>query len=109
MILSGAIAGIGGCTYTVGARYQMQDLMGLPGFGFDGIAVALLARSNPIGCIASAVLFGALKSSSAILQLNDIPKEIVYLIQSIVIIFVATDYIVKYFQEKKQKGAVINE
>ncbi|KGN03240.1 sugar ABC transporter permease [Clostridium novyi A str. 4570] len=109
MILSGAIAGIGGCAYTAGARYQMQDLMGLPGFGFDGIAVALLARSNPIGCIASAVLFGALKSSSAILQLNDIPKEIVYLIQSIVIIFVATDYIVKYFQEKKQKGAVINE
>ncbi|KEH99219.1 MULTISPECIES: ABC transporter permease [Clostridium] len=109
MILSGAIAGIGGCAYTTGARYQIQDLLGLPGFGFDGIAVALLARSNPIGCIASAILFGALKSSSAILQLNDIPKEIVYLIQSIVIIFVATDYIIEYFQEKKQKGAVINE
>lgn len=109
MVLSGAIAGIGGCTYIAGARHQMQDLMGLPGFGFDGIAVALLARSNPIGCIASAILFGALKSSSAVLQLHDIPKEIVYLIQSIVIIFVATDYIVKYFEERKQKGAVINE
>lgn len=109
MVLSGAIAGIGGVTYMAGARRQMQDLLGLPGFGFDGIAVALLARSNPIGCIASAILFGALKSSCAILQLNDIPKEIVYLIQSIVIIFVATDYIVKYFEEKKQKGAVVNE
>ncbi|EGO87694.1 ABC transporter permease [Clostridium botulinum C] len=109
MLISGAIAGIGGSTYIAGARHQMQDLMGLPGFGFDGIAVALLARSNPIGCIASSILFGALKSSSAILQLNEIPKEIVYLIQSIVIIFVATDYIIKYFEEKKQKGAVINE
>lgn len=108
MVLSGAAAGIGGATHIAGARYQMQDLMVLPGYGFDGIAVALLARNNPIGCIASAILFGALRSSSTILQLNDIPKEIVFLIQSITIIFVATDYIVKYFAEKRKKGAAAN-
>lgn len=108
MILSGAVAGLGGATHVAGTRYQMQDLMALPGYGFDGIAVALLARNNPIGCLASAVLFGALKSSSTLLQLNNIPKEIVSLIQAIIIIFVSTDYIVKYFKEKKQKGAVVN-
>lgn len=108
MVLSGAIAGIGGATHVAGVRYQVQDFMALPGFGFDGIAVALLAKSNPIGCIASAVLFGALKSSSTLLQLNDIPKEIVFLIQSIIIIFVATDYIVKYFADKRKKGEVVN-
>lgn len=108
MLLSGAIAGIGGATHTAGVRYQVQDFMVLPGFGFDGIAVALLAKSNPIGCIASAILFGALKSSSTVLQLYKIPKEIVFLIQSIIIIFVATDYIVKYFADKKKKGEVVN-
>ncbi|GLC30771.1 ABC transporter permease [Clostridium omnivorum] len=108
MVLSGAIAGVGGATHVAGIFHQAQDFMGFPGFGFDGIAVALLAKSNPIGCIASAVLFGALNSSSKMLQLNGIPKQIVYLIQSIVIIFVATDYIVKYFTEKKKKEAMIN-
>ena len=88
---------------------MVQDFMAVPSYGFDGIAVALLAKNNPIGCIASAVLFGALNTSARALQLNGIPKEIVFLIQAIIIIFVATDYIVKYFDEKKKKGAILNE
>lgn len=108
MVLSGAIAGIGGATHVAGVMHQAQDMMVLPGFGFDGIAVALLAKNNPIGCIASAILFGALNSSSKMLQLNGIPKQIVYLVQSIIIIFVATDYIVKYFSEKKNRKVLIN-
>lgn len=109
MVLSGAIAGIGGASHLAGVMYSSTDLMGFIGYGFDGIAVALLAKSNPIGCIPSALLFGALNSSSRILQLNSIPKEIVYLIQSIVIIFVATDYVIKYFANiRRKKGAIVN-
>lgn len=109
MVLSGAIAGIGGASHLAGVLYSSTDLMAFIGYGFDGIAVALLAKSNPIGCIPAAILFGALNSSSRMLQLNSIPKEIVYLIQSIVIIFVATDYIVKYFENKRRKrGAIVN-
>jgi simple sugar transport system permease protein len=107
MVLSGSIAGIGGACHLAGVMYNATDLMGNIGYGFDGIAVALLAKSNPIGCIPAALLFGALNSSSRILQLNSIPKEIVYLIQSIVIIFVATDYIVKYLENRKRKRGVI--
>ncbi|GAA0744599.1 ABC transporter permease [Clostridium oceanicum] len=107
MVISGAIGGIGGATHIAGVMHQAQDMMALPSFGFDGIAVALLAKNNPIGCIPSAILFGALNSSSKMLQLNGIPKEIVYLVQSIIIIFVATDYIVKYFSEKKKKRKVL--
>ena len=107
MVLSGAIAGIGGATHIAGVMHQANDMMAFPNFGFDGMAVALLAKSNPIACIPSALLFGALNSSSKMLQLNGIPKEIVYLIQSIIIIFVASDYIVKYFSEKKRKKKVL--
>jgi len=109
MVLSGGIAGIGGATHVAGVLHNVKDFMALPSYGFDGIAVALLAKSNPIGCIASALLFGTLNSSARTLQLNGIPKDIVYLIQAIIIIFVATDYIVKYFSEKKKKGAITNE
>ena len=109
MVLSGGIAGIGGATQVAGVLHNVKNFMALPSYGFDGIAVALLAKSNPLGCIASALLFGTLNSSARTLQLNGIPKDIVYLIQAIIIIFVATDYIVKYFSEKKKKGAITNE
>ena len=109
MVLSGGIAGIGGATHVAGVLHNVKNFMSLPSYGFDGIAVALLAKSNPIGCIASALLFGTLNSSARTLQLNGIPKDIVYLIQAIIIIFVATDYIVKYFTEKKKKGTISNE
>lgn len=109
MVLSGAIAGLGGAVHLSGTVYMTTDLLSFIGYGMDGIAVALLAKSNPIGCIPSALLFGTLESSSRILQINNIPKEVVYLIQSVVIVFVATDYIVDYFKEKKRKkGAVVN-
>jgi ABC-type uncharacterized transport system permease subunit len=108
MLLSGGIAGVGGATHVAGVLHNVKDFMALPSYGFDGIAVALLAKSNPIGCIASALLFGTLNSSARTLQLNGIPKDIVYLIQAIIIIFVATDYIVKYFSEKKKKEAITN-
>lgn len=108
MGLSGAIAGIGGAAHMAGVQLQFQSMLATPGYGFDGMAVALLAKNNPIGCIAAAVLFGALNSSSKVLQLNGIPKEIVYLIQAIIIIFVASDYLVKYFSEKKKKKVMIN-
>jgi ABC-type uncharacterized transport system permease subunit len=108
MVISGALAGLGGATHVAGIKHMVEDFVVLPGFGFDGIAVALLAKSNPIACIASALLFGALNSSSKMLQINGIPKEIVFLIQSIIIIFVATDYIVKYISEKRKKVTMIN-
>lgn len=108
MAFSGIVAGMGGAIHVSGILHQTQNFMALPGFGFDGMAVALLAKSNPIACIFSAVLFGALNSSSKMLQLNSIPKEIVYLIQSIIIIFVATDYIIKYIDAKRKKKVMIN-
>ncbi|WP_346916140.1 ABC transporter permease [Clostridium sp.] len=108
MILSGAIAGLGGATHVAGVKHLIQDFMVVPSYGFDGIAVALLAKKNPVACILSAILFGALNSSSRALQISGIPKEIVFLIQSVIIIFVATDYIVTYFGNKKKKGEIMN-
>ena len=44
MALSGAIAGLGGATHVAGVKHLIQDFMVVPSYGFDGIAVALLAK-----------------------------------------------------------------
>lgn len=108
MVISGGIAGIGGAVYVSGIQYHTIQMASFTGYGLDGIAVALLAKSHPIGIIFSALLFGALNTSSISLQMSNIPKQIVLLIQSIIIIFVAADYIYKWILEKRRKEANIN-
>lgn len=113
MALSGALAGLGGATHISGIQHQANQLFGFPNFGFDGITVALVAKSNPIGVIFSALLFGALNYSSAGLQVVGIPSQIASLIQGIVILFIAAEYGFKIIgakiSAKRKKGAVVNE
>lgn len=109
MVISGAIAGIGGATHVAGIKGSASQLVTFSGFGFTGMAVALLAKSNPIGVIFSAVVFGVLESSSLNLQMNGIPKDIVYLIQAIIILFIAGNGIYKIIGDKiKKKGVKLN-
>ena len=61
MMLSGAIAGLAGAEQVLGVYGAFYDNFS-PGYGFDGIAVAMLANFNPIGVILAAFLFGALNS-----------------------------------------------
>jgi general nucleoside transport system permease protein len=59
-----------------------------PGYGFTGIAIALLGRNSAIGVAVGAILFGALSSAGATIQLfSDVPIEIVEILQGAVMIF----------------------
>jgi simple sugar transport system permease protein len=59
-----------------------------PGYGFTGIAIALLGRNTAIGVAIGAVPFGALSSAGATIQLfSDVPIEIVEILQGAVVIF----------------------
>jgi len=87
MMLSGALAGMAGAVEVMGVHYKFYDQFS-PGYGFDSIAVALLGGNTAIGTALSAVLFGALRNGAVSMQLaTDTPKEIVTLIQAIVIVF----------------------
>lgn len=108
MAISGAIAGLGGALHIAGIQHQSMQLFSFPNYGFDGIAVALVAKSNPLGVLFSAVLFGALNLSSGMLMLYGIPKTISTLIQGVVILFISAEYIFKWLAEKRKKEAVIN-
>lgn len=95
MTISGAIAGLGGLTHVTGVQLKVSSMVSFPGYGMDAITVALLANSNPFACILAALLFGALDASARMFQLNGIPKEIVYVIQSVIIFFIASDLLTK--------------
>ncbi|MDH3753100.1 MAG: ABC transporter permease [Acidimicrobiia bacterium] len=96
MAISGACAGIAAASEVSGTNQLFQ-----PGtfalIGFDGIAVALLARANPIGIIPSALLWGSLLSGAPLMQQEaDVSIDVVRIIQSMVLLFVAADAIVRY-------------
>jgi ABC-type uncharacterized transport system permease subunit len=88
-LLSGGIAGLAGAEQVMGQFGAYYDNFS-PGYGFDGIAVAMLAQFHPIGVIFSAFLFGALNSGSGVLQMmTGLTKHLVQVLQFIVVLVLA--------------------
>lgn len=87
MLLSGAIGGLAGGIHALGTVGRFVSGFS-PGYGFTGIAVALLGRGSATGILLAAILFGALATSGATIQLfSDVPIEIVDIVQGLVMIF----------------------
>lgn len=87
MLLSGAIGGLAGGIHALGSVGRFVSGFS-PGYGFTGIAVALLGRGSAVGIFLAAILFGALATSGATIQLfSDVPIEIVNILQGMVMIF----------------------
>lgn len=87
MVISGLIAGMGGAAHALGQVHKFTDGFSA-GYGFTGMAIALLARNSAIGILFGAVLFGALASAGTTVQLfSDIPLDIVNVIEGAVMIF----------------------
>lgn len=96
MAISGFLAGMGGAIETLGVvgRYQPGFNAGL---GFDGITIALLARTNPLGVIPAALLVGAMQAGSSQMQFDaHVPFQIIDVIQALILFFVSADMIVRW-------------
>lgn len=92
MLLSGGLSGLAGACQVQGLQYKFLDVFMFTGYGFDGIAVALLGRNHPVGVILGALLFGSLTSGALQMQsVAGIPKEVIGIIQAVIILFVAGD------------------
>ena len=88
MIISGALAGLGGSVEVMGVYRRVTEGFS-PGYGFDAIAVALLANLNPIGVFFSAFFFGALRNAATGLQVDlGVPVLFVHVVQALAILFV---------------------
>jgi len=88
MMLSGALAGVGGLNYVLGYKHYYEEGFGT-GSGFLGIAVALVGRNHPVGIVIAALLFATLSQGG--LAVNAlVPKQMVDVLTAVVIISVAT-------------------
>jgi simple sugar transport system permease protein len=108
MAISGALAGFAGIIEVLGVNYHMTDTVAA-GYGFDAIAIALLARSNPWGVLPAALLFGALHNGASFMQLEtQISSDLISIVQAAVIIFVAAPVIVGWlFRLRRAPGATV--
>lgn len=88
MCISGAMAGLAGAFEVAGVTHRLYQNIS-PGYGFEGIAVALLAANNPLAAIVSGGLFATLRSGSEVLQItSQVPQVLVLVIQGMVILSV---------------------
>ena len=95
MTLSGGLAGLGGSFEVLGTAGQMTNDLNV-GVGFNAIALALLAGNRPLGIVAAALLFGALRTGGGLMQVKTgIPLDLLVFIQALVIMFVAAPVLVR--------------
>ncbi|AZR72051.1 hypothetical protein BBF96_00755 [Anoxybacter fermentans] len=111
MIISGAVAGLAGSTMVMGVLHRFITNFS-PGYGFTGIAVAVLGRNKPWGVLLAALLFGALEAGGMSMQLfAKIPMDLMTIVQGLVILFVAAPALIQILSEvfKKSRGGGYSE
>nr|WP_082659210.1 ABC transporter permease [Cellulomonas sp. B6] len=105
MLVSGALVGLAGSTQvlgliTTGFSYDIDA-----GIGFDAITVALLGGSNPVGVLFAGLLFGGFKAGGSVMQASEgIPIEIVLVVQSLIVLFIAAPPLVRAVFRLPQPG-----
>jgi len=93
MMLSGALAGLGGMSEVTGVVHRLQTSPIAAGYGFTGIIVAWLAKLNPLVIILESVLFGALILAGREIQPSGVPK----VIQGVILVcLIASDFFLRY-------------
>lgn len=95
MLVAGGLAGLGGAMQILGTDRTLQATSA-GSIGFDAITVALLGRSKPLGTVLAALLFGALRAGSPLMQTSaDTPIDIILVIQASIVLLIAAPVLVR--------------
>lgn len=96
MLIAGALVGLAGANQVLGTVTSGITVDLDAGIGFDAITVALLGRSRPLGILAAGLLFGAFKAGGFAMQASqDIPVDIVLVVQSLIVLFIAAPPLIR--------------
>ena len=89
LLISGAIAGVGGAMYVVGPAGKVDPGLLQIGLGYAGIVVAALARYNFLAVVIAAILFAGLRTGGNALQVSNdpVPIAIAIVLQGAVLLF----------------------
>jgi simple sugar transport system permease protein len=101
MMLSGALAGLGGMSEVTGVVHRLQTSPIAAGYGFTGIIVAWLSKLNPLVAILVSILFGALLLAGREIQPSGVPK----MIQGVILVcLIASDFLMRYRVRFERSG-----
>ncbi len=106
MAASGAIAGLVGLPQLLGASHRFG--LDFPaGLGFTGLSVAILGRNHPIGVAIGAFVWAFLERSAQVLDLSGVSREIVTIIQAVIVLSIVAAYeIVRRWRASQQRQYV---
>ena len=109
MFISGAVAALGGGFMFSGILFKYPPVFKC-GFGFDGIAVALIGQNEPIGVFLAGIFIGALRAGATSVQLAHIPKSFPSILEGLTVAFIALRELIRYWLIKlvqSQKSAPV--
>ena len=97
MTIAGALAGLGAGLFYMSGSKEWEPLVStaLPAVGFNGISVALLASSNPLGCIFSALFISHITVGGSVMDASVFPSEVADIISGVVIYLCAFSMLFK--------------
>ena len=106
MSISGALAGMAGMMEVLGVSIcRCLPLFFSSGYGFDAIAISLLAKNDPLGILLSSFFFGAMRNGADLMELNSgVSKYIISLLQALLLLFVAAPPIVRWLYRLRAAG-----
>ncbi len=110
MVLGGGMAGLAGILEVQGLIVPVMPVNFAAGYGFDAIAVSLLAGNNPLAIIPAALIFGILRVGGDFLQMRaGLSVHIVSIFRALILLFVAAPAIVRgiYRLKRDREGADI--
>ncbi|WP_406104446.1 ABC transporter permease [Streptomyces sp. NBC_01003] len=106
MVISGAVAGLVGMPTLLNDSHQYDNSFPV-GLGFTGIAIALLGRNHPVGIALGALLWGFLERTTNHLEFQGYDKEILGVIQGVIVLCVVIAYeVVRRYGLKRQQQRV---
>lgn len=99
-LISGIIAGMGGAVEVMGMHKRFQ-WTSLPGYGFDGALVAMLARNNPLAVVGSALFLAYIRvGADLVARLSDVPAEMVSILQGVIILLISAERFLHSYKQK---------
>lgn len=99
-IIGGAISGFGGAVQLLG-MYDRLNWSALPGYGFDGIVIAMIANRNPLAVPAAAFFLAYIRKGADIMaSTTDVPTEMVTALQGVIILLVGAKMFLEGWRHK---------
>ncbi len=106
MAVAGGFAGLGGGVVALGSFRYGRVLSGMDNYGFTGIAVALVGNNTAVGTLLAGLLFGLLAAAQPLMQSKQIPQEITFIIQGLIVVFIAIRAGIRMFLKWKEKKSM---